>query len=265
MTVGCPSPRTVDSFPDDPTRAGRAKKLPKPSGEKGARSYLVHSNVLATVFWVGEPATKDNGCMPNYSSAFDFDWIGAYGGCDSPHARTRDDDGFDHPSAFVPQENPYYFALPYGLNDRAPWRDEIPWLDEREEAKSIRAALKNRWVAVRRGDRTCFAQWEDIGPFCADDVEYVFGDAKPRNDGKQCDTDSSKGDGTRAGLDMSPALARCLGIKASEPQPVDWWFVDDAQVLEGPWRRVVTTSKVREGKPRPEGTCFSKRPYPACG
>jgi hypothetical protein len=264
--LACPGPRTPrDEFPDDPTRLDRAKSLPQPTGPKGDRSYPVHAQVLATVFWVGEPATAENGCMPNFASAFDGDWIGAYGGCDAPESRTTEEDGFDRPAAFVPRENPFYFALPYGLNERAPWRAEIPWSDERADARSIRAALKNRWIGVRRGERTCYAQWEDVGPFCADDVGYVFGGAQPRNDGKHCDTDSTKGDGTRSGLDMSPALARCLGIDVKDSVPVDWWFVDDARAPEGPWRRVVTTSKVREGSPRPEGKCFSKRPYPTCG
>ncbi len=255
---GCPDARSPSRV--DPGRAARAKKLPKPKDGH----YPVHTSVTATVFWIGEPPTAENGCVPNYASAFDHDWVGSFGGCDSPVSRTMDG-AFDRPAGFVPRENPYYFALPFGLEESAPWRDEIPWAERRPDAKSIRDAVKNRWIGVRREGRTCYAQWEDVGPFCADDVEYVFGDAAPRNDGKRCDTEAKKGDGTRSGLDMSPALSRCLEAAVDDTVEVDWWFVDDEDVPQGPWRRVVTNSPVREGKRRPRGACFEQRPFPACG
>lgn len=273
---GCPcgrnadDPTAVDDDDDDakvdPLRAARAKAFPKPTGEKGARVYAPHRDVLATVFWVGEPPTAQNGCMANFASAFDHDWLGAYGGCDAASPRVTDATGWSRPGGFVPRENPYYFALPYGTNERAPWRDEIPWVDDRPLATSVRQMVKNRWIAVRaepQGDRTCYAQWEDVGPFCADDAEYVFGHRAPRNDGKRCDTEA-KGNGIQSALDMSPALSLCLGHEASDMFRVEWWFVDDAQVPQGPWKRVVTTSPVRDGPPRAAGKCVEHPPYPAC-
>ncbi|MGZ3418701.1 MAG: hypothetical protein ACXVEF_24290 [Polyangiales bacterium] len=246
-------------------RLTKARAYPKPAGPPGKRWYPTHFAVPATIFWVGEPATKQNGCTANLASAFDHDWIGAYGGCDAASPRVTEDDGFHRPQGFVPKENPYYVALPYGSNEHAPWRDEVPWLDDRPRAHSVRAVLKNRWVAIRRDDVVCYAQWEDIGPFCVDDADYVFGGAAPRNDGVSCDT-GSPGNGTASGIDLSPATASCLGATFELGLfPVDWWFVDDAFVPEGPWRRVITDSEVRDGPARPATACAQTKPYPSCG
>ncbi|GAC1586228.1 MAG: hypothetical protein NVS3B20_15430 [Polyangiales bacterium] len=241
----------------------RARSFLKPVGAPGHRKYPPHRTVLATVFWVGEPPTKENGCMANFTSAFDYDWIGGYGGCDGGPSRVQDRDGFNRPAGFTPAENPYYFALPYGTNDRAPWREEIPWLEDCADARSIRHAVKNRWIGVRSGERICYGQWEDVGPFCADDVEYVMGYAGPRNDGSQCDTDA-KGTGTKSGLDLSPAMSLCLGHQRFDMFEADWWFVDDADVPNGPWKKIVTTSPVRDGVSRPTGRCIDRAPFPAC-
>ncbi len=245
-------------------RATRARRFWKPTGPPGKRFYLAHRDVPATIFWVGEPATKQNGCTPNLASAFDHDWLGAYGGCDAHLPRTTEADGFHRPQTFVPRENPYYFALPYGTNEDAPWRDEIPWLADRPGVEDIRSAVKNRWIGVSHGDRTCYAQWEDVGPFCADDAEYVFGYGPPRNDGKTCDV-AGKGNGTASALDLSPSVAHCLGVAFEQGLfRVNWWFVDDAHVPDGPWSRVITTSPVRDGPVRDAGACAEAKPYPLC-
>jgi hypothetical protein len=252
-------------------RAQRARSYPKPAGPPGKRSYAAHFAVPATVFWVGEPATTENGCMPNLASAFDHDWIGAYGGCDAADPRVVENDGWNRPAGFVPRENPYYVALPYGTNELAPWRLEVPWLTDRPDVDSVRRAVKNRWVAIRRGARTCYAQWEDVGPFYVDDVAYVFGDARPKNDGKSSDPiagiDST---GAASGIDLSPATATCLGATYELGIfDVDWWFVDDASVPDGPWRRVVTTSPVRDppvdSPARSPSSCVRNAPFPTCG
>jgi hypothetical protein len=258
---------SVEAKPDAyGLRLAKAIKYPKPAGPPGMRWYPTHFEVPATIFWVGEPATAQNGCTANLASAFDHDWKGAYGGCDAAHPRFVEADGLNRPQAFVPKENPYYVALPYGSNESAPWRAEVPWLADRPDAKSVRAALKNRWVAVRRDAKVCYAQWEDVGPFCVDDADYVFGGAPPRNDGVSCDT-GTPGNGTASGIDLSPATAACLGATFELGLfLVDWWFVDDAFVPEGPWRRVVTRSEVRDGPaPKPAGSCVQTKPYPACG
>jgi hypothetical protein len=132
---------------------------------------------IATVFWVGEEATADNGFIPNVRNAWDVEWQTHYGGVDDPNVRC----GY-RPCSFVPRENPFYIALPYDdMHDNGTRKSKtsiIPW-DRPGATKSL---LKNRWVAVRANDKTCYAQWEDVGPFETDDAAYVFGDvAKPKN------------------------------------------------------------------------------------
>lgn len=258
LLVACPR-EPVNSAA---ARLAAARSFPKPTLVGGKRVYAPHRDVPATIFWVGEPSTKQNGCTPNNASAFDFDWLGAYGGCDAHAPRITEADGFNRPEGFVPRENPYYFALPYGTNEQAPWRDEIPWS---AGFRDIRSAVKNRWIAVRVAERTCYAQWEDVGPFCTDDAQYVFGYGKARNDGKTCDV-AGPGNGTISALDVSPAVATCLGKTFDDGLfNADWRFVEESDVPAGPWRRVITTSPVRDGPPRDAGPCVQSKPYPLCG
>jgi hypothetical protein len=36
-----------------------------------------------------------------------------------------------------------------------------------------------RWLEIRHGVHSCYAQWEDVGPFYIDSAGYVFGDQRP--------------------------------------------------------------------------------------
>lgn len=197
-------------------------------------SYPVHRGVTATVFWIGEPETADNDYITNVISAWDDRWMEHYGGYDDPVNRN----GF-FPAGFVPRENPFYLDLPY--NDftdngrRKPnasrvvyWAGERAW-GERE------SMLKNRWVRLSKDGRTCYGQWEDAGPFLYDDARYVFGEERPKN--RQANS---------AGLDVSPALRDCLGFDGLDnaENRVDWQFVDEPDVPDGPWKQIVTTSGV---------------------
>lgn len=95
--------------------------------------------------------------------------------------------------------------------------------------------MKNRWVELRRGGRVCYGQIEDAGPGEYDDAGYVFGtgNARPAN---------TRYNG--AGLDVSPALNGCLAFTEldGDDDQVDWRFVDAADVPDGPWMKIVTTS-----------------------
>lgn len=182
---------------------------------------------LATVFWVGEEADPDNSFIANDESAWDSYWRENFGGVDDPYDRC----GY-RPCAFTPKENPFYFALPYNDLDDAGVQKEnagrIPWFGKAPGGESL---VKNRWIEVRlRGER-CFAQWEDVGPFESDDVEYVFGEAPSQNT-----------EGVGAGLDLSPAVRDCLRMRGNEV--VFWKFVEAEEVPEGPWREVVTSTGV---------------------
>jgi hypothetical protein len=193
-------------------------------------TYPLHRNITATYFWAGEDAGKDNKDISNLSSAWDDSWAKHYGGIDDPKKRS----GF-LPSGFTPKENPFYFALPYNDFDKkgkrkkevfnlATWANSGTW-------KSDESILKNRWIRIVKGTKTTYAQWEDVGPFSEDDTAYVFGAADPKSKTNK-----------HAGLDVSPAVRDMLGL--SDVDTVDWQFVDDDQVPDGPWKKIVTTSQV---------------------
>lgn len=170
------------------------------------------------------------------------DWVGAFGGVDDPENRDPQNPFF--PEGFTPLENPFYFALPamefdeFGLIDGA--REQSPWGSE--ELASGQSLFKNRWVEVVRRtgeqERRCYAQWEDVGPAGQDgDLQqygYVFGNGKVENTF-----------GVGAGIDVSPACAIALGMDkevSHQSGLVDWRFVDEEEVPQGPWKQVITTS-----------------------
>jgi hypothetical protein len=171
-----------------------------------------YKEVVTTVFWVGETADASNDYIANDASYWDSKWQQHFGGVDDPTKRC----GY-RPCAFIPRENPFYFALPYG--------EPIADLDSRH------STLKNRWIEVTHQGRTCYGQWQDVGPSLTDDYSYVFGTTTPRNTF-----------GVRAGLDVSPALRDCLGM--GDVATTSWRFVSQQEVPRGPWRNTITTSGI---------------------
>jgi hypothetical protein len=177
-------------------------------------------NVIATVFWVGEPPTENNP-TPNTKSAWDQNWQENFGGYDHPERR----DGF-RPAEFTPQLNPFYVALPYndvakGGAHRPEASEVIPWFWEAYRGDGI-SVCKGRWVAIHHQGRVCYAQWEDVGPFEVDHWQYVFGNGSPRPNRNQA-----------AGIDLSPAARDFLKLRSGAT--VEWRFVDDRDVPQGPW------------------------------
>ena len=201
--------------------AGAATLARSPSG------YPWHPGTVASVFGPDEDAHPDNAFITNAKSAWDKDW--------RRHA---------------PHENQFFVAVPYAdyLDDGAfnPDNARIPW---HRANITGRSELKNRWVQITRraGKRTltAYGQVEDVGPSDqrtaagVSDPDYVFGPpghdrsdpilVKPRNTF-----------GLRAGIDLSPAVARALKINGSGT--VNWRFVEAEDVPEGPWTKDVTTS-----------------------
>ena len=211
---GSPSPLPLPSNAASPSP--KPKPTPSPLG-----IGPVHRNVRATVFWVGEGATSDNEYISNTVSAWDRNWQENYGGVDNPDSR----DGY-HPSGFEPKQNPFYFALPYndlkGDKSRKENSKSIPWYSATSaEGVSI---VKNRWIQVSTEEKTCYAQWEDVGPGETDDFDYVFGNASPKN--------------SRYGIDLSPAVRDCLDVGGLST--VWWQFIDNKNVPAGPWKEIVT-------------------------
>ncbi len=84
---------------------------------------------------------------------------------------------------FVPRQNPFYVALPYNDLIRNQFRPEaplvIPWFQQTYTGPGV-SVCRHRWVAIRKGDRTCYAQWEDCGPYREDHFQYVFQDERPK-------------------------------------------------------------------------------------
>jgi hypothetical protein len=199
---------------------------PAPAAPRGpGPAYPAHERVVATVYWVGEPADADNGFVSNDASAWDERWRQHFGGTDDPTHRQH---GGDWPAGFRPSQNPYYFALPYGeYTDDGALKsdvDRVYWYDPRHRLTFPRSVLRGRWVRISMGGKTAYAQWADVGPFRTDDVDYVFGTHEPA-------------DG-RAGIDLSPAVAHYLGVPGRGV--VRWQFVDSADVPTGPWAEIVT-------------------------
>ena len=189
----------------------------------------LHKNISTTYFWVGEKASDENANMSNIPSAWDDMWMLNYGGVDTPDNRN----GFN-PANFIPFENPFYFALPYNDfdangNKKVGITSYIPWATiSDDQSKSI---CKNRWIKIIKGKYVAYAQWEDVGPFGEDDKDYVFGDAQPQ-----------KSINDHAGLDLSPAVRDYLNL--SDIDSVDWQFVDEEDVPDGPWKNVITTTNI---------------------
>ena len=168
----------------------------------------VHSSTLgpwktaitATTFWVGEPPTPND--PGNLASAWDPNW-----------------------TVTSKSQNPFYVALPY--NDVASGhtkpeaRNIIPWFKQ-AFARDGQSVLKDRWVAIRKGSRVCYAQWEDVGPFQVDHWQYVFGNERPRPNVNR-----------DAGIDLSPAVQNYLRLSGMDQ--CDWKFVEAKEIPRGPW------------------------------
>src|SRR5436190_1435435 len=77
------------------------------------------------------------------------------------------------PAAFVPRQNPFYVALPYNdcydcKSTKAEAARVVPWFYQAFK-KCGQSVCKDRWIAIRCGDRSCYAQWSDCGPFSTED------------------------------------------------------------------------------------------------
>ena len=223
-----------------------AASLPAQAKTRGT-VYPLHTNIVATTFWVGEifdPNAEDGSQM---ISTYDDNWYRSYGGCDGVEVggdcrtekRTADNDFF--PRQMTPKQNPFYLDLPYDdLNDKAgakwrhrhvPWAKKAPWAAI--AADSDASIMKNRWVKITRKGRTCYGQIQDAGPGKYHNAKYVFGKGNHRPASKRYNN---------AGMDVSPALNGCLNFSELDGQDdkVSWRFVDAVDVPPGPWTKIVT-------------------------
>jgi TonB family protein len=195
-----------------------APPVASPSGEV----FPWKTNVVTTVFWVGEEQITGK-TSPQHQSVWDKDWLKNFGGVDTPEPAARHD---YIPISFVPRQNPFYCALPYNDVEQGQFKPEapivIPWFKQ-VHAEPGQSVCKDRWVAIRKGDHICYAQWEDCGPFRTDHFQYVFQNEQP--------TPNASHD---AGLSVSPAVRDHLGLAPTDV--ADWRFVEVSDVPPGPWR-----------------------------
>ena len=168
------------------------------------------------MFWVGETGSGPT----NIRSAWDRNWLNSYGGVDDPVRRKCYE-----PARFRPQENPFYVALPYCDMEAGHLKAEaakvVPWFMAEFRGPGCRVC-KGRWLEIRHGLKTCYAQWEDVGPLYTDSAAHVFRDDRP-----------SPNINHGAGIDVSPAVRDYLGLRSLDL--VDWRFVDQSDVAVGPW------------------------------
>jgi hypothetical protein len=194
------------------------KKVFAPSLPRTAYTkYPWKTDIVATVFWVGKRLT----------SPWDSDWMIHFGGIDDPDSEARTDAYI--PKGFTPGLNPFYVSLPYNdcvnVGQHKPEAAKIiPWF-KTSFVKAGRTVLRGTWLAIRYEDRVCYAQWENCGPFGADDSNYVFGTARPKN---------KKDNGS--GIEVSPAVRDFL--KMDSGATVDWRFVDVGEIPAGPWSKL---------------------------
>ena len=195
-----------------------AETTARPSGHV----FPWKTNVVTTVFWVGEKQAAGK-TSPQHQSAWDKDWLKSFGGVDPPEASARHD---YIPIAFVPRQNPFYCALPYNDVAHGQFKTEapvvIPWFKQ-VHTELGQSVCKGRWVGIRKGDRICYAQWEDCGPYRTDHFQYVFQNERPT-------PNASHG----AGLSVSPAVRDYLGLARTDV--ADWRFAEVSDVPPGPWR-----------------------------
>jgi hypothetical protein len=197
--------------------------------------YPWRQNITATVFWIGE-APSQNNPTPNYKSSWDQSWASNYGGYDNPDPSARMADyrtGEFRPKNFAPRLNPFYIALPYNdVESSSRTKSEaprvIPWF-ARMNPEPGKTVCKSRWLQIFFNGKSCYAQWEDCGPWNTDDYEYVFGNKPPKNANNQ-----------GAAIDISPSVRDYLGLQSG--QKCHWRFVEDAQVPYGPWKKYGVTA-----------------------
>ena len=130
------------------------------SGGPGRYSWKL--GIITTIFWIGERPSGNNP-VPNDRSSWDRNWYYSYGGYDSPDPGARRN---FIPVNFVPRQNPFYVALPYndceGGRTKAEASQVIPWFKQ-AFVREGQTVLKGRWLAIRHGNKVCYAQWEDCG------------------------------------------------------------------------------------------------------
>jgi len=212
------SSTTVASYSPPTTSANLVTAKKEPKG-----NYPWKTNIITTVFYIGEGDTPISRTT-NEASAWDEDWRTSNGGSDSPNNRI----GYT-PAYHAARVNPFYVALPFNdlaFPDKAHRWLPKGWYRAPKDGKQV-SACKDHWVEIKTetgSGRSCYAQWEDVGPLSYDNAEYVFGSERPEGLGSN-----------HAGLDVSPAVRDYLNLDADKKPVTRWRFVDAVDVPPGEW------------------------------
>src|SRR5260370_39460450 len=89
-------------------------RIRKSSPSRPAQPFPWKTNIVTTVFWIGEQPGGNN-LVPNCTSAWDKQWTKNYGGFDEPKAARR---SHDIPGKWTPRQNSMSGTLPY--NHKSP-------------------------------------------------------------------------------------------------------------------------------------------------
>jgi hypothetical protein len=73
------------------------------SSRPATQRFPWKTNIVTTVFWIGEDASGNNP-VPNHKSSWDGNWTANYGGFDNPNPSARRN---YIPIAFIPRQNPF--------------------------------------------------------------------------------------------------------------------------------------------------------------
>lgn len=184
--------------------------------------YPIHEDIYTTEFWIGEEPKEDNSYIDNYDSAWDELWYEHY---------------------LEGKENSFYCALPFNEFDdigkketsilkRIYWINDFPFnaLNENDDTP----LLKNRWIKIMYKNKTAYCQWEDTGPYYEDDINYVFGNSRPK-----AEINNYR---HKVGLDVSPSVQDYLGLTGYNK--TSWQFIDEKNVPSGPWKETITNSQI---------------------
>ena len=257
---------------------------PVTTAPSGGGSYPLHTNIVATTFWVGEIFDADLSDGSQVCSTYDGQWAlhhtglnlgttpasasgcpgSVYGGCDGRSSGTGTGftcvterrtaaNGYFPTQQPRPLQNPFYLDLPFDdLNDATGFSTRcatIPWaaatgLDRCADDKF--SYMKNRWVQITGPNKNvCYGQIEDAGPSSGS----KYHDAAyvfGSADARPANLKFSGDPSQGAGMDVSPALNGCLGFASlnGDSDHIDWRFIDRVDVPAGPWLTVETTSQV---------------------
>ena len=194
-------------------------------------------DIVTTVFYIGEYRKSRVGLLNNRSSAWIAGWVKSFGGVDHPGRKSI------FPTKFTPKENPFYFALPLSdkvlrsveNNEILPQYQEIVIFFNRIYSANSheKSFLKNTWIAIEKGGKVCYAQWQDVGPYCDNDADYVLRNERPKI-------------GKRPALDVSPAVQKLLNL--SQKDVTRWRFVAPSEVPDGPWKKIVSGEDAESGQ-----------------